>query len=141
MDSNQNENINRGFAEPSNQERQSSFQNNYNFKINLPKSGAILSLGIISLASILCCGVFISPILAIIALALFPSTKKTYLAEPDLYKKSSYTNLKTGRTLAIIGLSVSVFFIIILLIIGAVSNESTEVLKEATEFGWDELGY
>lgn len=92
MDSNQNENINRGFAEPSNQERQSSFQNNYNFKINLPKSGAILSLGIISLASILCCGVFISPILAIIALALFPSTKKNifsragFIQEKLIYK-------------------------------------------------------
>lgn len=69
----------------------------------LPNSTGVLVLGILSLASCWCYGLF-SVIFAIIALVLAGKGKKLYDENPSLYTESSYKNLNAGRVCAIIGL-------------------------------------
>jgi hypothetical protein len=131
---NQDSNQNRGF------DGTSTNQAKNDLKPNIPNSGAILTLGILSLVTILCCGACVSPILAIIALALFPSAKNKYLQNPDFYSENSYSNIKTGKILAIVGLCISLFFIILLAIVESFT-ESTEIIKETFDSTWDAMGY
>jgi uncharacterized protein YacL len=86
----------------------------------LPNSTAILVLGILSI--VICCG---GLILAIIALVMASKAKALYDANPGRYSPSSYSNVKTGKICAIIGLILSLlgslYYIIVVLIIGAAS--------------------
>ena len=87
------------------------FQNynnrNYMIRSSVPYSGLILTLGIVSILSICCTAGYLGVVLSIIALILAPRAKKTYFNDPDLYKESSYSNVKTGKICAIIGLILS----------------------------------
>lgn len=73
----------------------------------LPNSTLILVLGIISI--VLCCCYGIGIILAIIALVMANSATKTYMENPELY--TGYSNVKTGKILAIISLVLNLLFI------------------------------
>jgi uncharacterized protein YacL len=90
------------------------FQN----KIPLPNSTAILVLGILSI--VVCC--FFGIIMGIIALVLASKGKALYDANPNLYTESSFSNMKTGRICAIIGLvlsaMVTIYYFIVFLIVG-----------------------
>ncbi|RZJ67604.1 MAG: DUF4190 domain-containing protein [Flavobacterium sp.] len=71
----------------------------------LPNATAVLVLGILSICTCCCWGP-IGLALGIIALVLAKKDDVLYLANPELY--SNYSNIKTGRILAIIGIVLNV---------------------------------
>ena len=90
-------------------------ENNWNEpQIALPNANTVLVLGIISIVGCCCYGVP-SIICGIIALVLAKSASDTYAADPQRYTQGSYGNLKAGKICAIIGLILSVVFIIYLI--------------------------
>jgi len=82
-------------------------------QIELPNATAVLVLGILSIPACCCYGVGVIP--AIIALILARSASKRYLAEPDKYLQSSYSNLTTGNICAWIGLVISIISVIFII--------------------------
>lgn len=99
----------------------------YNFELDLPNSSAVLVLGILSIISCICYGVF-GIVLSIIALVLASKDNNLYLSDPKQYSINSYNNLKAGKVCAIIGLSLSAVFVLI--IIGLI------LLGLAEELNW-----
>ena len=79
-------------------------------KRNLPNATTVLILGIISIVSSCCCYGVIGLILGIIAMVLAKKDLVLYNENPDVYL--NYSNIKIGRTLAIIGIVLSVIFLI-----------------------------
>lgn len=69
-------------------------------KQQLPNSTLILVFGIISIVTCCCYGV-IGLIFGIIAIVLANKATKLYAANPELY--TGYSNVNTGKILAIIG--------------------------------------
>ena len=67
----------------------------------LPNATVVLVLGILSIVTCCCYGI-LGLIIGIIALVLYNQDKKLYDQNPSAY--SDYSNLNTGRILAIIGL-------------------------------------
>ncbi|SEB38028.1 hypothetical protein SAMN04489761_0301 [Tenacibaculum sp. MAR_2009_124] len=102
----------------------------------LPNATAVLVLGIISILSCCCYGIP-GIILGIIALVLFKQDKAKYDLNPSLY--SNYSNLNTGRILAIIGIVLSalyLFFVIgIFATVGWDALRDPELLQERMN-GW-----
>jgi hypothetical protein len=93
-------------------------------QVNLPNSNTILVLGILSL--VFCWWHILSIIgivLSIVTLVLARKELFIYSSQPGGYTFSSLTNVKTGRTCAIISLiiSVLVFIVALLMIIGLFS--------------------
>lgn len=82
----------------------------------LPNATAVLVLGILSIVFICCCYGLFAIILAVVALILAAQDKKKYLADPDAYSKSSYSNLNAGRVCALIGLILGAIYMISMLI-------------------------
>lgn len=111
------------------------------FKIKIPNSGGILTLGILSILSLCCCGPFLGPILAIIALALIPKAKRSYNENPTLYKTSSIGNLKAGQICAIIGLSLGVLLAIFTIYMYVVNPDNMNEINQAINEAWNETGY
>lgn len=147
---NQYANQNLGYAgSPSNNQNNNNpgQQQNYgygaprNVLINIPNSGGILTLGILSIVSFCCCPGLLAPILSIIALAMIPKAKRLYSQNPQFYKLSSLNNMKAGQICAIIGISLAVIlwiYLIILMIIDGINfNDVNEAFNEA----WNETGY
>lgn len=97
-------------------------QYNYNPLRTLPNSTIVLVLGITSFAVCLCCGffIFVGPLMgmisAIIALILAKRDKILYAQEPAAFTPRSYSNLKIGRIFAIIGLILSIIYLISLVV-------------------------
>jgi hypothetical protein len=96
------------------------FQNNP-VPQNLPNANLILILGILSI--LFCWWHFVSIAgiaLGFIALVLANRESKIYHADPNRYTASSLNNVRTGRTCALIGLTISiiVFAFVMLLIFG-----------------------
>jgi len=81
----------------------------------LPNSTAILVLGIISIALCWCYGI-IGITLGIIALVMSGKTLTLYKSNPGAYTIGSYNNAKAGKICAIIGLSISALYLIIIVI-------------------------
>jgi small-conductance mechanosensitive channel len=81
----------------------------------LPNSSTVLVLGIVSIVLCWCHGI-IGLILAIIALVLANKDMALYDQNPELYTQSSYNNLKSGRTIAIIGLVLAGIFLFMMII-------------------------
>jgi hypothetical protein len=79
--------------------------------IKLPGAGGILAMGIISIP--LAAG--IGPILGIVALATSGKPTRDYKANPEKYTPGSYSNLKAGKTCAIIGLSLTVLVVLLVI--------------------------
>lgn len=99
-------------------ENQPPYQNPYQQPFNqplisLPNATAVLVLGIISLVGCFCYGI-VGLVCGIIALVLAGKDLKLYKADPAAYTPGSYSNLKAGRVCAIIGLSVSAVYILII---------------------------
>lgn len=85
------------------------------FQKPLPNASVVLVLGIVSIVLCWCHGI-IGLILAIVALVLANKDLALYHQNPGMYTLSSYNNVKSGRTIAIIGLvlaGVFLFFMII----------------------------
>lgn len=81
-------------------------------KQKLPNATLIL---ILSIASILCCcayGIGIIP--AVIAFVLANKSVKLYKADPELY--DNFSNIKTGRIIAIIGIALNIAFIVYMIV-------------------------
>ncbi len=81
----------------------------------LPNATAILVLGIISIATCWLYGIF-GIIFGIIAIVLHSKAKATYLSNKAKYEQS-YKNAKAGFICGIIGLSLSVLFLIYVIVI------------------------
>ncbi|MDD3860167.1 MAG: CCC motif membrane protein [Bacteroidales bacterium] len=112
-----------------------------NILLNIPNSGGILTLGILSIVSLCCCGGFLAPILSIIALAMIPKAKRIYFINPQSYKISSLNNIKAGQICAIIGLAIAAIFWIYLIILMIVDGISFNEVNEAINEAWNQTGY
>lgn len=102
---------------------------------SLPNATAVLVLGILSLVTCFCYGVP-GMICGVIALILYSKDKKLYLANPQLY--NNYSNLNTGRILAIVGLVLSILFLAFIIFyivfyIGTEALADPELLRERME--------
>lgn len=84
-------------------------------QVNLPNASTVLILGILSIVLCWCHGI-IGIIMAIAALVLANRDLALYNADPGRYTQSSYSNLRSGRTVALLGLILAVVFLGILLI-------------------------
>ncbi len=91
-------------------------------KQKLPNATAVLVLGILSIVG--CCVYALGFVFSIIALVLAKKDMALYHANPEAY--DNYSNLKTGRILAIVGLVINIITIIVT--IGAI-----------VAFGWAAL--
>ncbi|MGK4568733.1 CCC motif membrane protein [Flavobacterium sp. 3HN19-14] len=78
-------------------------------KQKLPNATAVLVLGILSIVTCCCYGIF-GLLFSIIALVLAKKDMKLYQENPELY--SNYKNLNTGRIISIVGLVLSIVFIL-----------------------------
>ncbi len=85
----------------------------------VPNSTAVLVLGIISIVSCWCYGL-VGIILGIIALALASKGNAAYKMNPGQYSEPSFKNLKAGRICAIVGLSLSGLYLLVVIIYLAV---------------------
>jgi len=86
-----------------------------NQRIPLPNASAVLTLGILSIVLCWCHGI-IGIIMAVIALVLANKGLALYYTNPETYTENSYSNTKTGRTVAIIGLVLAGLFLFILIV-------------------------
>ena len=139
-----NQNPQAGFSQPNQQQfyqQQPSYANKNNFKINIPNSAGVLTLGILSILSLCCCGPFLGPILAIIALILAGKAKKAYTENPNLYKHSSLGNLNAGRICAIIGLVLGAILLIYFIIMYSINPDNMNEINQAFDEAWNEMGY
>jgi len=112
-------------------------------QVKLPGSGAVLTLGILSIATISCWGYFIGPVHAIIALVLAARANKLYRENPDMYKGSSYGNSKAGKICAIIGLSIGAFVLTmwIIIFLTGTHNPQIDKIEEMYMQIWDNMNY
>jgi len=87
-------------------------------KEQLKNSSAVLIMGIASIVCI-CCGpmTIAGIVLGILAIVLGTKSLKMYRENPDLYTEASMKNAKAGRVCGIIGVSMSVIWAIIVLVI------------------------
>ncbi|MFB9057547.1 CCC motif membrane protein [Mariniflexile ostreae] len=92
-------------------------------KQTLQNSTLILIFGIFSILTCCCYGV-LGLIMGITALVLAKKATDTYRENPELYK--GFQNVRTGKVLAIVGIILSVLYIIFM--VGAISY-----------FGWNNL--
>ncbi|MDD3686266.1 MAG: CCC motif membrane protein [Bacteroidales bacterium] len=110
-------------------------------RLHIPNSGGILSLGILSILSICCCGGFVAPILSIIALVMASSSMKVYNQNPDYYTLTSLNNLKAGKITAIIGLVLAGFFLLYILFVYTMGNLNMNDINETINESWNGTGY
>jgi len=90
-------------------------RSDFSGQLPLPNATVVLVLGISSIVLCWCQGI-VGLIMAIIALVLANKDIALYEAEPERYTEGSYNNLKTGRTVAIIGLVLAAVFMFMLII-------------------------
>jgi hypothetical protein len=81
----------------------------------LPNGTAVLVLGIISIVGCFCYGI-VGLVCGIIALVLAKKDSVLYQANPGLYSAGSYSNLRAGRVCAIVGVSLSAIYVVIVII-------------------------
>ncbi len=116
-------------------------QNTYFYQQNLPNSSTILTLGILSILTICCCGSFVPTVFAVIALAMAGKPIQLYKQNPNQYTYSSYNNVKTGRICAIIGLVLSILVLIIFILNMIFNGEFQYQVNEIINETWDQSGY
>lgn len=92
----------------------------------LPNSTLILVFGILSIIGCCCYGL-VGLIFGVIALVLAKKASETYAENPERY--IGYQNVKSGKILAIIGVSLSVIYIVIL-IVGLIMYGGMEGIQE-----------
>lgn len=96
----------------------------------LPNATAVLVLGILSIVTCFCYGV-LGIILGIIALVLASKDKALYMSAPDNYLQNSFKNMSTGRICAIIGIVLSVLYLV--MIIGVIAFIGFDALGNPDE--------
>jgi len=80
----------------------------------LPGASTVLTMGILSIVGTLfCCGPF-GAIFSIIALVKAKSANELYLQSPESY--TDYSNVKTGKVLAYIGLALALVSLILFIL-------------------------
>ena len=80
----------------------------------LPGASTVLTMGILSIVgTLICCGPF-GAIFSIIALVKAKTANQLYLENPEGY--SDYSNIKTGRILAYIGLGLSLVYLLLFIL-------------------------
>lgn len=84
-------------------------------KQQLPNATAILVLGILSLVFCWCYGI-IGLVLGILAVVLSITPQKVYSENPDAYTEVSYKNLNAGKICGIIGIVISAFILLVLVV-------------------------
>jgi hypothetical protein len=89
-------------------------------KQKLPNATVVLVLGILSILTCCCWGV-IGLVLGIVALMLAKKDTALYNENPELY--DGYSNINTGRVLAIIGIVLSAIYFIANIYMYAVMGE------------------
>ena len=101
-------------------------------KQTLPNSTLILIFGILSIVTCCCWGI-LGLIFGVVALVMAKTAKQQYITEPDLY--TGYNNVKTGRILAIIGIILSVLYLVLNLVLIAMYGWEgmQEMLMESME--------
>jgi hypothetical protein len=97
----------------------------------LPNSTAVLVLGIISIVGCFCYGI-VGVACGIIALVLGNKALALYKQDPSAYTAGSYSNTKAGRICAIIGLSISALYLILVIIM--IVFVGMEALQNPDEF-------
>jgi len=80
----------------------------------LPNATAVLVLGILSIVTCFCYGI-LGLILGIIAMVLAGKDKTLYSATPEVFTDASLKNLNAGRICAIIGIILSVLYLIFII--------------------------
>jgi len=102
----------------------------------LPNATAVLILGIVSILGCCCYGI-LGLICGIIALVLAKKDMALYNMNPAAYTPSSYSNIKTGRILAIIGLIFSALYIVYVIFlisfVGFEALSNPEQMREVLE--------
>lgn len=94
----------------------------------LPNATVVLVLGIISIISCCCYG-FISIILSVVALILAKKDMQLYKTNPQAY--TNYSNLNTGRILAIIGLVLGILYLIyVIVLFSTLGMEGIQEMQE-----------
>ena len=81
-------------------------------KQKLPNATAVLILGILAILTCCCYGI-IGLILGIVALVLAKKDTALYIENPELYE--GYSNINTGKVLAIIGIILSSIYLLFML--------------------------
>lgn len=114
-------------------EQQTQFQN-FQVQRPLPNATAVLVLGIIGIVGCFCYGIP-GLICSIIALVLFSKDKQLYVANPELYTEASFKNEKSGRICAIIGISLSILYILLIValiaFVGIAGLQDPEAIRRA----------
>ncbi|MBC7607302.1 MAG: DUF4190 domain-containing protein [Burkholderiales bacterium] len=105
-------------------------------KQKLPNATAVLILGILSILTCCCYGI-VGLILGIVALVLAKKDLTIYIENPELYE--GFSNINTGRILAIIGITLSSIYLIFTIYLYAVVGE--EGLKDFQENLMDKIKY
>ncbi|HLP55108.1 MAG TPA: hypothetical protein VK151_08770 [Fluviicola sp.] len=85
----------------------------------IPGSGGVLAMGILSIVFFMG---LLGPIMGIITLATSGSKVHMYHNDPDRYDEASFRQVKSGRTCAVVGLSLSGFAILIVAVIVAANS-------------------
>ena len=102
----------------------------------LPNSTPVLIMGILSILSCCCYGVF-GIVFGIIGLVLGNKDRALYLANPGAYKLSSYKNSSAGRVCSIVGLSLSILYLLaviaVIAIYGFAFLQNPQMIKEILE--------
>lgn len=91
----------------------------------VPNATAVLVLGIVSIVTCCCYGVP-GLVCGIIALVLAASGKRAYALNPAQYTEGSVKNLNAGKICAIIGIILSVLFMIYMVVV-------------ISTIGWDKI--
>ena len=102
-----------------------------NQPIALPNATAVLVLGIIAIVGCVCYGL-VGLICGIIALVLAKKDLTLYNANPSAYTPGSFSNLKAGRVCAIIGLSLSILYLLFVVFI--IATIGFAALSDPTHF-------
>lgn len=97
----------------------------------LPNATLILVFGILSIVTCCCYGI-VGLILGIVAVVLAKKATAIYAENPEIY--SDFKNVKTGKTLAIIGIILSalslVYYIGIITYFGMEGMQDPELMQE-----------
>src|ERR1700733_1588329 len=86
-----------------------------NPQMALPNATASLVLGIVSIVGCFCYGI-VGLVCGIIAIVLSGKDKKLYMENPGAYTPGSYSTSRSGRICAIIGLSLSAIYVIVVIV-------------------------
>lgn len=94
----------------------------------LPNATAVLILGILSIITCCCYGIF-SVILGTIGVVLANKDSKIYAENPTLY--TNYNNLKIGKILSIIGIVLGVIYLAyVIILFSTLGMEGIQQMQE-----------